>query len=256
MVEVPWSLPRRVLVFGDSNTWGFVSDPDTGEPSRLPDTERWPGILQDVLGGGVQVLVDAIPGRRTDLDADTELPVVGDVAPSSLNGLAHAEAAGLSQSPLDLVIVMLGTNDLAVVPPRHSEAIAQACVDVAEALVRGATAFTPGRVPQVLLVCPPPLGGDGIAGPDVPDVPDVPGWSAVWQASRELAPAMQRVAAAAGLHAFDAGSATPTSGPDLVHLDVDDHRRLGSALAERVRRLLPDVPGPSDLSDLSDLSDR
>jgi lysophospholipase L1-like esterase len=246
MVEVPWSLPRRVLAFGDSNTWGFVSDPDTGDPSRLPDTERWPGILQDVLGSGVQVLVDAIPGRRTDLDADTDLPVVGDVAPSALNGLEHAEAAGLSQSPLDLVIVMLGTNDLAIVPPRPSEAIAQACVDVAEALVRGATAFTPGRVPQVLLVCPPPLGGDGIAGPDVPDVA---GWPAVWQASRELAPAMQRVARAAGLHVFDAGSATPTSGPDLVHLDVDDHRRLGSALAEGVRRLLPDVPGLSGPSD-------
>ena len=250
MVEVPWSLPQRVLAFGDSNTWGFVSDPDTGDPSRLPDTVRWPGILQDVLGSGVQVLVDAIPGRRTDLDADTDLPVVGGVAPSALNGLQHAEAAGLSQSPLDLVIVMLGTNDLAIVPPRPPEAIAQACVDVAEALVRGAAAFTPGRVPQALLVCPPPLGGGGVAGPDLP------GWPAVWRASRELAPAVQRVARAAGLHAFDAGSATPTSGPDLVHLDVDDHRRLGSALAERVRRLLPHVPGPSGLSNLSELSDR
>ena len=234
MVEVPWSLPRRVLAFGDSNTWGFVAGPGSGGPSRLPDTDRWPGILQASLGSGVQVLVDAIPGRRTDLDADTDLPIVDSVAPSALNGLTHAEAAGLSQAPLDLVIVMLGTNDLAIDPPRPLEAIAQGCARVANALVRGATAFTPDRVPQTLLVCPPPLGGDGSARADVP------GWREIWQASRDLAPAMQHVARRSGLHAFDAGSATPTSGPDLVHLDVDDHRRLGSALAEHVRRLLPD----------------
>ena len=159
MVEVPWSLPRRVLAFGDSNTWGFVAGPGSGGPSRLPDTDRWPGILQASLGSGVQVLVDAIPGRRTDLDADTDLPIVDSVAPSALNGLTHAEAAGLSQAPLDLVIVMLGTNDLAIDPPRPLEAIAQGCARVANALVRGAVAFTPGRVPQVLRVCPTPRLG-------------------------------------------------------------------------------------------------
>lgn len=233
MVDVPWQRPLRVLAFGDSNTWGFVTDTSTGNPLRLPDTERWPGILQAVLGSGVQVLVDAIPGRRTDLDADLDMPIVDSVAPSALNGLQHAEAAGLSQAPLDLVIVMLGTNDLAIVPPRPLDEIAQACARVAQALVRGATAFTLDRVPQALLVCPPPLGGDGGIQPEIP------GWPAIWQASRELAPALDGVARAQGLLAFDGGSATPTSGPDRVHLDADDHRRLGAALADRVRSLLP-----------------
>ena len=233
MVEVPWQRPLRVLAFGDSNTWGFVTDPRTGNPSRLPDTERWPGVLQAALGSGVQVLVDAIPGRRTDRDADADMPIVEHVAPSALNGLQHAEAAGLSHAPLDMVIVMLGTNDLAMVPPRPVEAIAQACARVGQALVRGATAFTPDRVPQVLLVCPPPLGGDGSA------LTEMPGWPAIWQASRELAAALDRVARAEGLHAFDGGSASPVNGPDRVHLDADDHRRLGVALADRVRSLLP-----------------
>ena len=233
MVDVPWSRPLRVLAFGDSNTWGFVTDARSGNPARLPDTERWPGILQAALGSGVQVLVDAIPGRRTDLDADADMPIVDNVAPSALNGLQHAEAAGLSQAPLDVVIVMLGTNDLAIVPPRPLDEIAQACARVAQAALRGATAFTPDRVPQLLLVCPPPLGGDGSV------LPEMPGWPAIWQASRELAPALESVAQAQGLHTFDGGSATPTSGPDRVHLDADDHRRLGAALAARVRCLLP-----------------
>lgn len=232
MVDVPWQRPLRVLAYGDSNTWGFVSDTVKGKPSRLPDADRWPGVLQAALGSGVQVLVDAIPGRRTDRDADADMPIVETVQPSALNGLHQAEAAGLSQAPLDLVIVMLGTNDLAMVPVRPVDEIARACARVAQALVRGATAFTPDRVPQVLLVGPSPLGGDGSVRPEMP------AWPAIWQASRELGPAVVHVAAALGLHAFDGGSATPTSGPDQVHLDADDHRRLGLALADRVRALL------------------
>ena len=233
MVDVPWARPLRLLAYGDSNTWGFVTDAGTGSPSRLPDAERWPGVMQAALGSAVQVLVDAIPGRRTDRDADADMPIVYSIAPSALNGLHSAEAVGLSQAPLDLVIVMLGTNDLAIVPPRSSQEVALACVRVAHGMVRGAWAFTPGRVLQVLLVCPPPLGGDGGIRPEMP------GWPAIWQASRELAAALDRVARAEGLHAFDGGSATPISGPDRVHLDVDDHFRLGVALADRVRWLLP-----------------
>jgi lysophospholipase L1-like esterase len=232
MVDVPWQRPLRILAYGDSNTWGFVTDTATGNPSRLTDAERWPGVLQAALGDSVQVLVDAIPGRRTELDADADMPIVDSVAPSALNGLQHAEAAGLSQAPLDFVIVMLGTNDLAFVPPRPVDEIAQACARVAQALVRGATAFTPDRTPQVLLLAPPPLGGNGEA------VAELPRWPAIWQASRGLAAALEQVAAARGVHVLDAGSVTPTSGPDRVHLDAADHRRLAQAVAGRVRALL------------------
>ena len=232
MVDVPWQRPLRVLTYGDSNTWGFVSDATSGNPSRLPDTDRWPGVMQAALGSGVQVLVDAIPGRRTDRDADADMPIVDKVLPSALNGLHQAESAGLSQAPLDLLIMMLGTNDLAMVPVRPVDEIAQACARVAQALVRGATAFTPDRVPRVLLVGPPPLGGDGSARAEMPR------WPAIWRASRDLAPAMARTAVAQGLHFLEAGAVTPTSGPDCVHLDSADHRRLGLAIAARARELL------------------
>ena len=237
MVEVPWQRPLRVLAFGDSNTWGFVADPENGGPKRLPDAQRWPGVMQAGLGSGVAVMVDAVCGRRTDVDAepgtDQDPPSLRGIAPSSFNGWAHAEVAGLSCAPLDLVIVMLGTNDFAIRPARPVDDIAQACVRVGEALVRGAAGFTPGRVPQMLLVCPPPLGGDASVRPEVP------GWPALWQASRELAPAFERLARTQGLHTFDGGAATPVSGPDRVHLDADDHRRLGLAIADRVRSMLP-----------------
>jgi hypothetical protein len=72
------------------------------------------------------------------------------------------------------VIVMLGTNDLGIVPALQVDDIAQASVRVAQALVRGATAFTPARVPQALLVSPPPLGGDGAAVAGMPTWPRPP----------------------------------------------------------------------------------
>ena len=240
MVEVPWQRPLRVLAFGDSNTWGFVADPENGGPRRLPDAQRWPGVLQAALGSEVTVLVDAVCGRRTDVDAepgtDQDPPSLRGIVPSSFNGWAHAEVAGLACAPLDLVIVMLGTNDFAIQPPRPVADIAQACVRVGHALVRGAAGFTPGRVPQVLLLCPPPLGGDGTAPPGLP------GWAAFWQASRLLAPALAQAANGAGMAFLDGGAVTGTSGSDRIHLDAADHHRLGQAVAARVRALLE--PGP------------
>ena len=232
MVDVPWQRPLRVLAYGDSNTWGFTARPGDGMPSRLTDEARWAGVLQAALGDAVKVLVDAVNGRRTDLDADADMPIVQSVAPAALNGLNHAEPAAMAHAPLDLLIVMLGTNDLAAVPARPVEDIAAACVRVAQALVRGAAAFTPERRPGVLLVCPPPLGGDGAAREGFP------AWPVVWQASRALAPAIASAADAAGFAFLDAGQATDLQGPDGVHLSAAEHKRLGLALAPRVRALL------------------
>lgn len=231
MVEVPWHSPVRVLAFGDSNTWGFATDLASGQLVRLRDEDRWAGVAQAALGHDVKVLVDAVSGRRTDVDADVQQPIVASVAASALNGLAHAEVAGLAQAPLDLVIVMLGTNDLAIDPPRPVPEIAAACVRVAKALVRGATAFTPGRVPRALLVCPPPLGHG--AGSEA-----VPRWPDIQAASRALAPALAEAAQAEDMGFVDAGEATGVEGPDGVHLSVADHRRLGLAIAAHVRTML------------------
>lgn len=246
MVDVPWQRPARVLAFGDSNTWGFTARPGDGVPTRLTDEARWAGVLQSALGAEAKVLVDAVSGRRSDLDADDEpggdAPAATRVAGSAFNGLAHAEAAGMAHAPLDLVIVMLGTNDLPVTPPRTAEHIAGACVRVAQALVRGAIEFTPGRNPAVLLVSPPVLGGDG--GPRE----GLPAWPRLWQASRALAPALAQAAGQAGMAFFDADAgargATDLRGPDGVHLSAAGHERLGLALAPPVRALLGLPPPP------------
>ena len=111
---------KRILCYGDSNTYGH--DPARGG-ARLPREQRWPGALAGLLGEGYEILEEGLCGRTTVLEDPT--------APG-LNGLSYLGPCLLSHRPLDLVILMLGTNDLQVV---HS-AIPLTVARGAEALIR------------------------------------------------------------------------------------------------------------------------
>ena len=90
---------KRVLCYGDSNTWGFI--PATGE--RYPETVRWTGLLQTMLGANHQIVEEGLNGRTT---------VWEDPVRDFMNSAAYLGPCLLSQFPLDLIVFMLGTNDL------------------------------------------------------------------------------------------------------------------------------------------------
>jgi lysophospholipase L1-like esterase len=95
----------RILVYGDSNTYGWAPEPNP--PSvRFPIDQSWPGVMQKVLGDQYEVIIEALPGRTTDI-ADPEAPISG----AGFDGTAYLPAAMASHAPLDLVVIMLGTND-------------------------------------------------------------------------------------------------------------------------------------------------
>ena len=89
---------RRVLCFGDSNTYG-------ANPSgpRFDETERWPMLLQAYLGDGFRVLEEGFGGRTIAFDD----PVEGGYK----SGMVYLPPCLMSHNPLDLVAIMLGTND-------------------------------------------------------------------------------------------------------------------------------------------------
>lgn len=96
--------PKTVLCFGDSLTWGF--DPRGGEDRvRYGFSERWTRRLQAELGSSYYVIEDGLSGRTTVFDD----PVIGD-----MNGLAQLPTALKTHMPLDLVVILLGTNDAKV----------------------------------------------------------------------------------------------------------------------------------------------
>ena len=90
---------KSILCYGDSNTWGY--DPQTR--SRFPHDVRWTGVLASSLGTGYRVVEEGLNGRTTRWDDPIE---------AGRNGLTFLQPCLESHLPLDLVIVMLGTNDL------------------------------------------------------------------------------------------------------------------------------------------------
>jgi lysophospholipase L1-like esterase len=218
-------MTRRILCFGDSNTWGFVPVA-TPPSSRFGREQRWPHVMASALGFAVEVIEEALNGRTTDA-ADPLLPVGG----ASADGLAYLPAALASHLPLDLVIIMLGTNDVKPHLGRTAPRIAHGAkklIDCVRTLDGGVGSTYPN--PRTLLIAPAPLGRLSAAFEEM---------FAGGHAKTALLPALyEAVAKQAGVAFLNAGEHIETDGADGVHLSETMQRRLGLAVAEQVRGLL------------------
>jgi lysophospholipase L1-like esterase len=210
---------QQVFVYADSLSWGIV--PTTRR--RLPFDDRWPGVMENVLNRGgrrVRVIEDCLNGRRT---------VWNDPFKSGRNGLAGIAERIEAHSPLALVILMLGTNDFQSMHPHDAWHSAQGIAALVNAIRRAP--IEPGMpMPPVLVVAPPPL--------DDPRGPLGPKFAGGDRKSAGLADAYRAVTNELGCAFFDAGSVTPASRVDGIHLDADQHLGLGRALADVVGPLL------------------
>jgi lysophospholipase L1-like esterase len=214
---------RRVLCFGDSNTWGFVPV-QTPPSTRYPRAERWPHVMAAALGDDVTVIEEALNGRTTDA-ADPQHPALGG---AGLDGHAFLPAALASHLPLDALVVMLGTNDTKAHLARTPERIAAGAkrlLDCARVLDGGIG--TGYANPLLLLICPPPLGQ---LSPHF-----VPVFAGGVEKSRALPPLYAAAARAAGAGFLDAATVIATDGVDGVHFSAEMQRRLGLAVAEVLR---------------------
>ena len=211
---------KQILVYGDSLSWGIV--PGTRE--RHAFSVRWPGRLEGALHvagqDDVRIIEDCLNGRRT---------VWEDPFKAGRNGLQGLAQRIEVNSPLALVILMLGNNDFQSVHPHMAWHAAQGVATLVEAIRQAP--IEPGLpVPPILIVAPPPIGipagtmADKFAGGDVK--------------CTGLAAALEHVARDTGCHFFDAGQHVHSSTVDGVHLDAHAHEALGDALAAPVAALL------------------
>jgi lysophospholipase L1-like esterase len=211
---------REVLCFGDSNTWG--ADP-ADDSRRHAWPERWPGVLQRELGDDVHVVEDGLGGRTTVYDNPLEPHRSG----KELIGVALE-----CHAPLDLVILMLATNDISYAH-LTAAAAADGAAELAHLVKRSEAGpdGPDGPAPQVLLVCPPPVGPfDANWRPEL--------WVGCDEKSRALPREFARVAAALDVPWLDAGEVVTTSPLDGWHLELSQHELLGVAVAGKVRGLL------------------
>jgi len=210
---------QDLLVYADSLSWGII--PMTRQ--RLPFDSRWPGVLENTLnarGRSVRVIEDCLNGRRTVWD---------DPFKPGRNGLVGLAQRIEIHSPLALVILMLGTNDFQSMHAHNAWHSAQGIAALVTAIRQAP--IEPGMpVAPILIVAPPPL--------EAPKGPIAPKFAGGELRCAGLAEAYRQTAAALECHFFDASSVTTASRVDGVHLDADQHLRLGEALAQAVRPLV------------------
>ena len=113
-----------ILCYGDSNTYGYIP---AGGGKRYDEDTRWTCRLQNQLGKEYHVIEEGCSGRTTDVD-DPDAPWK--------NGMSGLLISLHSHKPIDMIILMLGTNDLKTVFHRDAETIAASAASVAEEAVR------------------------------------------------------------------------------------------------------------------------
>jgi lysophospholipase L1-like esterase len=234
---------KTILVYGDSNTWGYNPAAPTvrdrlaitaaGGPydsGRYDRHTRWAGVLRDTLNHGSPpedpafwVIEAGLNGRTTVWDDPYE---------PHRNGAAALPAVLLSHMPLDAVVIMLGTNDLKRRFGLTAYDIATGAVRLAQITLDTAP-FAHGKRPYVLLIAPPPpvsLASTRyeamFAGADTVAAGFATAFPAVLERLAENAPAQ-----AAHIAFFDAGTVAACSPLDGIHLERDAHRALGLAVA-------------------------
>ncbi|MCI8485343.1 MAG: SGNH/GDSL hydrolase family protein [Lachnospiraceae bacterium] len=215
-------MKKRIMIFGDSNTWGWNPCNDLVSPlQRWDDETRWSGVLQKDLGEDYLVIPEGLNGRTS---------VWNDPIEEYRCGKDQIIPCLDSHAPLDLVIIMVGTNDLKCRYTVSAQDIANGVGIIVDKTLHQAGAFNPAG-PKVLLICPPPLG-------HVENGVFAHMFEGNVEKSKKMPPFFQGVAKTYGVEYFDAGTVIESSKEDGLHLQADQHEILGHEIAKIVKKML------------------
>ncbi|MDZ4766414.1 MAG: SGNH/GDSL hydrolase family protein [Chloroflexota bacterium] len=209
---------QTVLCYGDSNTWGASPD----NTPRMDSHTRWAGVLRDGLGADYQVVEEGLNGRTTAQDD----PFEG----IHKNGRTYLLPCLQTHAPIDLVILMLGTNDLKKRFDVPASDVARG-IGVLADIILTPRPGADGGASKLLIMSPPPFAP--MAGLPFDDM-----FTGGEEKSRHLARFYAEIAVLRGCAFFDAGSVIVSSRLDGIHFDASEHRKLGAALIPVVQNLL------------------
>lgn len=215
---------KRILCYGDSNTWGYDVETTNrmGVSARFPEDVRWTGVMQQLLGPEYRVLEEGLNGRTTVFD---------EPGACDKNGNAFLEVAIRTCSPFDLIILMLGTNDLKEVYHASSHVIMRGMERMIRTC-RDVLAYTSSSQAKIMIAAPLNVqpAGEGAFMYDFTPNSNRKG-EEVRGKYRDLA---QRL----GCAFFDVNDFVRACPIDGVHLDAASHRVLGETMTAAVRELL------------------
>lgn len=214
-------MKRHIICYGDSNTHGYRAADD----GRFDETERWPRLLETMLGDHYLVLEEGLSGRTTCFT---------DPIHEGLSGLDYIYPCLMSHEPVDLLIIMLGTNDT-----KERFGSSAACIALGlKRLIAKAIAATDcwrDKNPNILIVVPKNIEKEY----ETTAVGATMGRGCA-EKSEGLAAEYKKIADLMGCHYFDANTVVAENNKiDYMHLTAEGHRTLASALAH----MIPDILG-------------
>lgn len=222
---------KHVLVYGDSQTWG--TNPES--KGRYPWGQRWPGVMAESLGGEWAVIEQGLRGRTTTAD-NPHRP--------GRSGAFMLPMLLESHAPLDVVVLMLGTNDISRVIGRTAVDAAFGCAGLID-IIQHSGSGPDGGAPKIVLVAPPPICQSQGRMELLYDGREAE--------SNRLDDAYALVARRFGATFFDAGDVAHASEADGVHPDKAANRKLGQHLAACILRLFdPDARPVTEEADAPD----
>ena len=218
-------MKKHILCFGDSNTHGYCADPaDCADGGiRFTEEQRWTQLLQEALGQGYLVIEEGLSGRTTCFD---------DPIHEGLNGLDYIYPCLKSHEEIDLLIVMLGTNDC-----KDRFYASAACIGLGMARLVNKAKSTDcwgGKQPNILVIAPPPIGEGMLTS----SVAATMGQLCV-EKSRQLADSYREQCELLNVSFLDAGAiGCEFNTVDFMHLTSRGHRTLAEALTKLIPQLL------------------
>jgi len=207
---------KRVLCFGDSNTWGYI--PGT-KHERYPANVRWTGVLQQLLGDDFEVIEEGLNSRGI---------IKGDSRPGKeqRSAMEYILACLDSHDPLDHIVICLGANELKAEFDLSAEEVGKNVEMLIKTITSRPSQFRP-TVPHVTVIVPAVLDeSTDYAKKDNKFV-------GAEHKSIDLKKVLAAVAKENGCSLVDIQEQLLT-GVDGVHLLAESHEALGKAVAQSI----------------------
>ncbi|MBQ4283356.1 MAG: GDSL family lipase [Lachnospira sp.] len=206
----------RILCIGDSNTWGY--NPVNGQRHE----NRWTKMLSKMMPEN-DIIEEGLNGR-TILSIDPIFP--------ERQGIASLKMLLMSHKPVDLVIIMLGTNELKNIFPCNAEYIADGIRQFID-IIKNPDMWQRFSVPEILIISPVLVREELITNGDV--FGDMDERSVT--ESKKLAKVIAEVCKESSVEFMNAAQYAVASVVDNIHMDEDNHKKLAEAILRKVKTI-------------------
>lgn len=207
------------MCYGDSNTWGY----NPQNKQRFDEATRWTKLVQQLLGSEYEIIEEGLNGRTFANDEPGR---------ASRNGFKHLQMLLETNRPLDLVIIMLGTNDLKTVYNANPKSIGRGLRETIR-LIQNPFTYEGMAMPKILVVSPILIGDNYQSASDTFESFN----QNSYENAKRLASFYQEQAEKHGCYFADAAKWAQASLVDAIHMDEANHRLFAEAISKVIKAI-------------------